>query len=111
MYTGFKENIIHLMQYTDVLHIPLYKLCEDDNKIVQDLLTYLIDPSVYEDDTILDYMQLARLHYNLAESESFFKDEVYKLNCKKALEYIEMSGIDLSMDKWLELEMHRANFR
>lgn len=111
MYTEFKENIIYLMQHTDVLDIPLRKLSENENRIVNDLLTCLIDPSVYEDDTIIDYMQLARLHYNLAELEICYKSKVYKSNCKKALEYIEMSGIDLSMDKWLEINRQRADFR
>lgn len=108
MYNEFKENIILLMQHTDLMRVPLSNLSEGKKEIVRNLLTYIIDVSANEKETMLDYMQLARLHYNLAELDGMCMNEPNIHHYKEAIECIVKSGIDLSMDKWLELSNLRV---
>lgn len=107
MSAKFKENIILLMQYTDLMRIPLSDLSESKKEIVHDLLTYIADVSAYNDDTMFDYMQLARLYYNIAELRGNNLDKSNLNYYKQAIECIIESGIDLSMERWLELSYVR----
>lgn len=107
MSAKFKENIILLMQYTDLMRIPLSDLSESKKEIVHDLLTYIADVSANNDDTMFDYMQLARLYYNIAELRGNNLDKSNLHYYKQAIECIIESGIDLSMERWLELSYVR----
>lgn len=108
MSAQFKENIILLMQYTDLMRIPLSKLPESKKEIVHDLLAYIADVSADNDETMFDFMQLARLYYNIAELNGTCIDESNRRYYKRAIECIIKSGIDLSMEKWLELSYLRV---
>ena len=92
MQSDFKKDIIQLMQSTKLLHSPL-----------SELLNRLADGAVDENYTMLDYMQMARLYYNLGELSNNLFGEQDNPHYKKAIYYLEKGGIDLSMNKWLEL--------
>ena len=72
------------MQSTKLLQSPLSELSEEEKGIAYNLLNRLVDGAVDENYTMLDYMQMARL------------------------QYLAKGGIDLSMNKWLELISLRA---
>ena len=67
MQSDFKKDIIQLMQSTKLLHSPLSELSEEEKGIAYELLNRLADGAVDENYTMLDYMQMARLYYNLGE--------------------------------------------
>ena len=92
------------MQSTKLLQSPLSELSEEEKGIAYNLLNRLVDGAVDENYTMLDYMQMARLYYNLGElSNNLFGEQD-----KKAIQYLAKGGIDLSMNKWLELISLRA---
>lgn len=53
-------------------------------------------------------MQMARLYYNLGELSNNLFGEQDNPHYKKAIQYLAKGGIDLSMNKWLELISLRA---
>ena len=55
------------MQSTKLLHSRLSELSEEEKGIAYELLNRLADGAVDENYTMLDYMQMARLYYNLGE--------------------------------------------
>ena len=55
------------MQSTKLLQSPLSELSEEEKGIAYNLLNRLVDGAVDENYTMLDYMQMARLYYNLGE--------------------------------------------
>lgn len=65
MQSDFKKDIIRLMQSTKLLQSPLSELSEEEKGIAYNLLNRLVDGAVDENYTMLDYMQMARLYYNL----------------------------------------------
>ena len=91
------------MQSTKLLHSRLSELSEEEKGIAYELLNRLADGAVDENYTMLDYMQMARLYYNLGELSNNFFGEQDNPHYKKAIYYLEKGGIDLSMNKWLEL--------
>ena len=103
MQSDFKKDIIQLMQSTKLLHSPLSELSEEEKGIAYELLNRLADGAIYENYTMLDYMQMARLYYNLGELSNNLFGENDNPHYKKAIHYLEKGGIDLSMNKWLEL--------
>ena len=91
------------MQSTKLLHSRLSELSEEEKGIAYELLNRLADGAVDENYTMLDYMQMARLYYNLGELSNNLFGEKDNPRYKKAIYYLERGGIDLSMNKWLEL--------
>lgn len=91
------------MQYTKLLRSPLSELSEEELEIVYDLLNRLADGAIDENYTMLDCMQMARLYYNLGELSNYLLGEQNSPHYRKAIHYLAKGGIDLSMDKWLEL--------
>lgn len=81
----------------------LSELSEEEKGIAYELLNRLADGAVDENYTMLDYMQMARLYYNLGELSNNLFGEQDNPHYKKAIYYLEKGGIDLSMNKWLEL--------
>ncbi len=55
------------MQSTKLLQSPLSELSEEEKGIAYNLLNRLVDGAVDENYTMLDYMQMARLYYNLGK--------------------------------------------
>lgn len=103
MHSDFKNDIIQLMQCTKLATTPFTELSEEDKVIAYDLLNRLADGAVDENYTMLDYMQMARLHYNLGELSNNLFGEKDNPHYKKAIHYLAKGGIDLSINKWLEL--------
>ena len=103
MQSDFKKDIIRLMQSTKLLQSPLSELSEEEKGIAYELLNRLADGAVDENYTMLDYMQMARLYYNLGKLSNNLFGEQDNPHYKKAIYYLEKGGIDLSMNKWLEL--------
>ena len=97
MQSDFKKDIIQL------IHSPLSELSEEEKGIAYELLNRLADGAVDENYTMLDYMQMARLYYNLGKLSNNLFGEQDNPHYKKAIYYLEKGGIDLSMNKWLEL--------
>ena len=108
MHSDFKKDIIRLMQSTKLLQSPLSELSEEEKGIAYNLLNRLVDGAVDENYTMLDYMQMARLYYNLGELSNNLFGEQDNPHYKKAIQYLAKGGIDLSMNKWLELISLRA---
>ena len=76
MQSDFKKDIIRLMQSTKLLQSPLSELSEEEKGIAYNLLNRLVDGAVDENYTMLDYMQMARLYYNLGElSNNLFGEQ------------------------------------
>ena len=96
MQSDFKKDIIQLMQSTKLLHSRLYELSEEEKGIAYELLNRLADGAVDENYTMLDYMQMARLYYNLGELSNNLFGEQDNPHNKKAIYYLEKGGIDLS---------------
>ena len=96
------------MQSTKLLQSPLSELSEEEKGIAYNLLNRLVDGAVDENYTMLDYMQMARLYYNLGELSNHLFGEQDNPHYKKAIQYLAKGGIDLSMNKWLELISLRA---
>ena len=96
------------MQSTKLLQSPLSELSEEKKGIAYNLLNRLVDGAVDENYTMLDYMQMARLYYNLGELSNNLFGEQDNPHYKKAIQYLAKGGIDLSMNKWLELISLRA---
>ena len=96
MQSDFKKDIIQLMQSTKLLHSRLSELSEEEKGIAYELLNRLADGAVDENYTMLDYMQMARLYYNLGESSNNLFGEQDNPHYKKAIYYLEKGGIDLS---------------
>ena len=90
------------MQSTKLLQSPLSELSEEEKGIAYNLLNRLVDGAVDENYTMLDYMQMARLYYNLGELSNNLFGEQDNPHYKKAIQYLAKGGIDLSMNKWLE---------
>lgn len=103
MPSDFKEDIILLMQCTKLVHTPLSNLSIEDKGIAYELLNRLVNDAVDENYTMLDYMQMARLHYNLGELTNDLFTEKENPHYRKAVQYLAKGGIDLSLSKWLEL--------
>ena len=95
MQSDFKKDIIQLMQSTKLLHSRLSELSEEEKGIAYELLNRLADGAVDENYTMLDYMQMALSNNLFGENDN--------PHYKKAIHYLEKGGIDLSMNKWLEL--------
>ena len=91
------------MQSTKLLQSPLSELSEEEKGIAYNLLNRLVDGAVDE-----NYMQMARLYYNLGELSNNLFGEQDNPHYKKAIQYLAKGGIDLSMNKWLELISLRA---
>ena len=66
------------------------------------LIKEVVDMSVEEDYTLLDYIQMARLEYCLGEL-SCRNGEDAALHYRGALRLLEKGGFDLSLKKWVGL--------
>ena len=84
------------MQSTKLLHSRLSELSEEEKGIAYELLNRLADGAVDENYTMLDYMQMARLYYNLGELSNNLLESKITHIIKKAIYYLEKGGIDLS---------------
>lgn len=66
MYQDFKECVILLMQHP-IMNKPISALSDSECCQAYELIKRLIDFSVNEGYTLLDYIQMARLKFHLGE--------------------------------------------
>lgn len=104
MSIDFKESLIQLMQHP-VMHKPLDELSNEELSKAYDLTCDLEDFMRDEEYTLLDYIQMARVKFFLGELSCYMgeSDERVDSYFKKALQYMEKGGIDMSIRKCAEL--------
>lgn len=104
MSKDFKETVIRLMQHP-AMHKPLDELSFDELHQGYELACTVNDFLLEEKYTLLDYVQMARIQFFLARvGYNVFEDnELVVTYFKRALDYLEKGGIDLSISKWAEL--------
>lgn len=100
----FNRIIVQLTQHP-IMNWAISDLTVRECEHTYALIKELIDMSVEEDYTLLDYIQMARLEYCLGELSC-------KINCSReetalhyagALHLLEKGGFDLGIKKWVEL--------
>lgn len=104
MYEDFKECVIRLMQHP-IMSKPVSFLSDSECLQAYDLIKQLIDLSVNEEYTQLDYIQMARLKYHLGELAYQLNtdNDTTLLHYKSLPHLLEKGGFDLSLRKWAEL--------
>ena len=104
MISDFKENIIRLMQHP-IMHKPISELTSSEQSQAYELLDSLVEASMDNSCTQIDYIQISRLHYALGElAYEQCDDPEAIIKCfLSSLHSLEKGGIDLSLHKWAEL--------
>lgn len=103
MYKEFKESIIRLMQHP-IMSKPLSALTDLECQQAYELIQELVEASLNEEYTQIDYLQMARLNAqlgNLAFKLNDLEKAVAHYNTLPQL--LEKAGINLSLKKWMEL--------
>lgn len=100
----FKENIIRLMQHP-VMHKPISELTSCEQSQLYEILDNLVESSMNESYTQIDYIQMSRLCYAIAELsyEMCGNPERIIHHFRDSLDCLSKGGIDLSLNKWTEL--------
>ena len=104
MYEDFKEAVILLMQHPIMRKSPL-DLLEEERRQAYELIERLYDLSIDDKYTKVDNIQMARLAYYLGELAYLMHEnkESVTHHFRASLHFLEMGGIDLSLNKWTEL--------
>ena len=104
MISDFKENIIRLMQHP-IMHKPISELTSSEQSQAYELLDSLVEASMDNSYTQLDYIQISRLHYALGELAYEQCDDPERIikYFLSSLHSLEKGGIDLGLHKWAEL--------
>ena len=104
MISDFKENIIRLMQHP-IMHKPISELTSSEQSQAYELLDSLVEASMDNSCTQVDYIQISRLHYALGELAYEQCDDPERIikYFLSSLHSLEKGGIDLSLHKWAEL--------
>ena len=104
MISDFKENIIRLMQHP-IMHKPISELTSSEQSQAYELLDSLVEASMDNSYTQLDYIQISRLHYALGELAYEQCDDPERIikYFLSSLHSLEKGGIDLRLNKWAEL--------
>lgn len=104
MISDFKENIIRLMQHP-IMHKPISELTSSEQSQAYELLDSLVEASMDNSCTQIDYIQISRLHYALGELayEQCDNPERIIKYFLSSLHSLEKGGIDLRLNKWAEL--------
>ena len=104
MISDFKENIIRLMQHP-IMHKPISELTSSEQSQAYELLDSLVEASMDNSCTQIDYIQISRLHYALGELAYEQCDDPERIikYFLSSLHSLEKGGIDLSLHKWAEL--------
>lgn len=100
----FKENIIRLMQHP-VMHKPISELTSCEQSQLYEILDNLVESSMNESYTQIDYIQMSRLCYALAELSHVMCGNPERIirHFHNSLDCLSKGGIDLSLNKWAEL--------
>ena len=104
MISDFKENIIRLIQHP-IMHKPISELTSSEQSQAYELLDSLVEASMDNSCTQIDYIQISRLHYALGELAYEQCDDPERIikYFLSSLHSLEKGGIDLSLHKWAEL--------
>ena len=104
MISDFKENIIRLMQHP-IMHKPISELTSSEQSQAYELLDSLVEASMDNSCTQIDYIQISRLHYALGELAYEQCDDPERIikYFLSSLHSLEKGGIDLRLNKWTEL--------
>ena len=104
MISDFKENIIRLMQHP-IMHKPISELTSSEQSQAYELLDSLVEASMDNSYTQLDYIQISRLHYALGELAYEQCDDPERIikYFLSSLHSLEKGGMDLRLNKWAEL--------
>ncbi len=104
MISDFKENIIRLMQHP-IMHKPISELTSSEQSQAYELLDSLVEASMDNSCTQIDYIQISRLHYALGELAYEQCDDPERIikYFLSSLHSLEKGGIDLGLHKWAEL--------
>ena len=104
MISDFKENIIRLMQHP-IMHKPISELTSSEQSQAYELLDSLVEASMDNSCTQIDYIQISRLHYALGELAYEQCDDPERIikYFLSSLHSLEKGGIDLRLYKWAEL--------
>ena len=104
MISDFKENIIRLMQHP-IMHKPISELTSSEQSQAYELLDSLVEASMDNSCTQIDYIQISRLHYALGELAYEQCDDPERIikYFLSSLHSLEKGGIDLWLNKWAEL--------
>lgn len=102
MYEDFKECVIRLMQHP-IMSKPISFLSDSECLQAYDLIKQLIDLSVNEEYTQLDYIQMARLKYGELAYQLNTDNGTTILHYKALPQLLEKGGFDLSLRKWAKL--------
>ena len=104
MNADFKVDIVSLMQHP-IMKKPLGDLSESELCCAHDILRRLIDSSGDESFTLVDVLQISRLYYAWGELSYVMGEDPEKTirHFRSSLRFLQKSGIDLSLAKWLEL--------
>ncbi|MBD3592063.1 hypothetical protein [Bacteroides sp. GM023] len=100
----FNRIIIQLIQ-SPVMNWSISDLTFRECEYTYALIKEVVDMSVEEDYTLLDYIQMARLEYCLGELSCRINGngEDAVLHYRGALRLLEKGGFDLSLKKWVGL--------
>lgn len=104
MSIDFKENIIRLMQHP-IMHKPISELTCSEQSQAYELLDSLVESSMDNSCTQIDYIQISRLYYALGElayEQGDAPERIIKYFLS-SLHSLKKGGIDLSLNKWAEL--------
>ena len=104
MSSDFKENIIRLMQHP-IMHKPISELTTSEQSQAYEILDNLVEASMDDSCTQVDYVQISRLRYALGELTYVMCDNPERIikYFLSSLHSLEKGGIDLSLNKWAEL--------
>ena len=104
MSNDFKENIIRLMQHP-IMHKPISELTDWEQSQACEILDSLVEASMDNSCTQVDYIQISHLHYALGELayEQCDNPERIIKYFLSSLHSLEKGGIDLGLHKWAEL--------
>lgn len=104
MSNDFKENIIRLMQHP-IMHKPISELTSCEQSQAYEILDNLIEASMDNSCTQIDYLQISRLHCTLAELTYAMCGNPERIigHFHTSLHSLQKGGIDLSLNKWAEL--------
>lgn len=104
MNADFKVDIVRLMQHP-IMKKPLGDLSESELCCAHDILRRLIDFSDDESFTLVDVLQISRLYYAWGKLSYIMGENPEKTirHFRSSLRFLQKSGIDLSLAKWLEL--------
>ena len=88
-----------------IMHKPISELTSSEQSQAYEILDNLVEASMDDSCTQVDYVQISRLRYALGELTYVMCDNPERIikYFLSSLHSLEKGGIDLSLNKWAEL--------